>query len=496
MKISPTALLVLVAACGASGYAGYYYGHSQTAESAAAANAKHAANAGGKNATGASSTGENISLASLLKGPGVPDADTLALWAKSLSAKDCVDLVKQLQAAKGGLVRDTVLEAVLKSWAKSDPQGLLGSVDSLKSPRLRESGVDVALKTWAAKDPGATIQWLKDNPGTASTAATQARYDAAIAGAATADPKGAFDIVNALGEGNERDRTNKSDALHTLTDTLAQTGQFDVAQQLLSTLPAGTTRDDAYDHFAEGFATSSPEDATAWATALTDPAERQRVEGHVVDAWASSDPLAAATWAAQIDSQALANADPNAPKDPVNGPGMLLANAILSWSQDDLDGPGQFLNQQPDSPNKDRAVAIFAMHVGQEDPESAAKWLGTVSDPKIRDGVTMVVALQMYQQDPATFTSFMSTNDKMSADQKQSLTQMVPMLGASMAVLKNMTGKGGDPMSNIMESVLTGKSSPLNSMIRAQRGQPGAPGRNPFAPNGGAPAASPAATGQ
>ncbi len=492
MKISPTALFGLLAACAASGYAGYYYGHSQTAESATtAANAKHSANTSGKNPSSSSSAGENISLASLLKGPGAPDADLLALWAKSLNAKDCPDLVKQLQAAKGGLARDAVLEAVLKSWAKSDPQGLLGAADKLTSPRLREGGVDVALKTWAAKDPAAALQWLKDNPGTASTAATAARYDAAIAGYTATDPKGAFDVVSALGEGNDHDRQDKADALHALTDTLAQSGQFDVAQQLLGTLPAGTTRDDAYDHFAESFAASSPTDATAWATALTDPAERQRMEGHVVDAWASSDPLAAATWATQIDQQALANADPNAPKDPVNGPGMLLANAILSWSQDDLDGPGQFLNQQPASPNKDRAVAIFAMHVGQEDPETAAKWLGTVSDPKIRDGVTMVVALQMYQQDPATFTNFMSSNDQMNDTQKQSLTQMVPMLSTSMTALKAMSGKG-DPMSNIMESALTGKSSMLNSMMRA-RGQPGSTGGNPF--NRG-PAANPAATGQ
>lgn len=493
MKIAPTIILV-VATCAASGYAGYYFGQNKTADAAAAnaPTAKHAAAAGNKNAL----AGLNgISVASLLKGPGVPDADTLAAWAKGLSAKECVDLVKQLQEAKGGVVRDTVLEAVLKSWGKSDPKGLLGSIDQLKSPKLRESGVDEALKTMGAQDPAATLKWLKDNPGTASAAATQARFNAAIAGIASSDPKGAFDVVSALSEGNDRDRQNKSDALHSLTDTLAQTGHLADAQQLLATLPAGATRDDAFDHFAESLAATSPDDAKSWVTAVTDPAERARLEGHVVDAWAKSDPMAAATWAMQVDQDALANADPNAPKDPLNGPGMLLANAIVSWAENDLDGPGQFLNQLPDSPNKDRAVAVFAMHAGEEDPESAAKWIGTVSDPKIRDGVTMVVAMQMYQQDPAMFTNFMATNDKMSDPQKQQLQQIVPMLGASMAVMKSMSGKGGDPMSNIMESVLTGKSTPLTSMIRARGNQPGGPGGNPFAPRGGA-GANPAGTGQ
>jgi hypothetical protein len=107
----------------------------------------------------------------------------------------------------------------------------------------------------------------------------------------------------------------------------------------------------------------------------------------------------------------------------------------------------------------------------------------------------MVVAMQMYQQDPAMFTNFMATNDKMSDQQKQQLQQIVPMLGASMAVMKTMSGKGGDPMSNIMESVLTGKSTPLTSMMRARGAQGGAAGGNPFAPRGGAPA-NPGATGQ
>lgn len=492
MKTAPT-LLLIAATCAASGFAGYYYGQNKGADAASAstASAKHAAVSSGKTSAGGNNS---ISLAALLKGPGVPDADTLNAWAKNLSAKDCVDLVKQLQSAKGGIVRDTVLEAVLKSWGNSDPKGLLGSLDQLKSPRLRESGVDAALKTLGTQDAPGALKWLKDNPGTASASATQARFNAVITGIAANDPKGAFDVVSALGEGNDHDRQNKSDALHSLTDALAESGHLSDAQQLLGTLPPGVTRDEAFDHFAESLATQSPEEATAWATAVTDPAERARLEGRVVDAWAKSDPMAAATWAAQTDQEAFANADPNAPKDPTNGPGMLLASAIVSWAENDLDGPGQFLNQLPDSPNKDRAVAVFAMHAGEEDPESAAKWIGTVTDPKIRDGVTMVVAMQMYQQDPAMFTNFMSTNDKMDATQKQQLQQIVPMMSLSMSALKTMSGKGGNPMSNIMEGVLTGKSSPMMNAIRARAGTGGVNG-NPFAPRGGAPA-NPAGTGQ
>ncbi len=482
MKTTP-ALILLVAASAASGYAGYYFGQNKGGAAATdTANAKHAAAAGGRTSAGGSSVGGSVSLASLMKGPGAPDAEALAAWAKNLTPQECVDLVKSLQAGKGGLVRDTVLGAVLKSWAKSDPKGVLASIDQLKSPKLREDSVDIALKTMGAQDPKGVLQWLKDNPGTASAAATQARYDAAIAGIAATDPKGAFDVVSALSEGNDRDRQNKSDALKALTDTLAQAGHFTDAQQLLATLPAGQTRDDAMDHLAESWASYSPEDATTWAAALTDPAERTRLEARAVSTWASSDPLAAATWAASADQQALANADPNAPKDPLSGPGMVLANAIMAWSQDDLDGPGAFLNTLPASPDKDRAVAVFTMQASEEDPESAAKWLGTISDSGVRNSVTMVVAMQMYQQDPAMFTNFINTNDQMSADEKQNMQRIAPIMAMSSQLLSGSGGKGGNFMSNMIESMLTGKSNSAMNAIRARVGQPGG---NPFAPRGG-----------
>ena len=43
-------------------------------------------------------------------------------------------------------------------------------------PRLREGGVDAALKAMATSDPKAALQWIKDNPGTASTSAEQQRF--------------------------------------------------------------------------------------------------------------------------------------------------------------------------------------------------------------------------------------------------------------------------------------------------------------------------------
>jgi hypothetical protein len=138
---------------------------------------------------------------------------------------------------------------------------------------------------------------------------------------------------------------------------------------------------------------------------------------------------------------------------------MLLANAILAWSQDDLDGPGNFLNQLPNSPDKDRAVAVFAMHASQEDPESAVKWIGTITDKGTQNMVTMSVATQMYEQDPAMFNNFIQTSDLVSDSQRQSMQQMIPMMAGASKMMQSSSG-GGDMMSGMMESMLTGKVNP------------------------------------
>jgi hypothetical protein len=455
---TPTLLVLVIAVGVASGAAGYYAGQNNFAATTQSAGTgrPNSGDATGANSARNDEAAKADMLASLLKGPGLPDAEALAHWAKSLSAKDCADAVKQLQGMPGGKLRDAILGAVIDSWAKTDPKGLLAVADNLTVPRLRETGVDAALKSWAMTDPKTALQWIKDNPGTGSASATQARYDAIIAGFAATDPKGAFDIVSALPDDTDHDRQIKSDALNALTDSLAEQGRFTDALQIFDPLPAGQTRDDAMDNLAKQWGANAPMDAAAWAANITDPAERIRLGSQVAGAWAASDPLAAANWAVQIDAQTDAPKDPH---NPAAGPGMLLANAILAWSQDDLDGPGNFLNQLPNSPDKDRAVAVFAMHASQEDPESAVKWIGTITDKGTQNMVTMSVATQMYEQDPAMFNNFIQTSDLVSDSQRQSMQQMIPMMAGASKMMQSSSG-GGDMMSGMMESMLTGKVNP------------------------------------
>src|ERR1700691_4064325 len=61
---------------------------------------------------------EPASLDTLLKSPGKPDKNAVALWASKLSPKDCADALKYLQSLPAGIQRDTLLTAVVGAWSR------------------------------------------------------------------------------------------------------------------------------------------------------------------------------------------------------------------------------------------------------------------------------------------------------------------------------------------------------------------------------------------
>ncbi len=389
----------------------------------------------------------------LLTSTGTLNSDLLDAWARSLSPAQIADALKSLKGEPANSRRNDLLGALYNAWADRDPKGFLTGAGDIAVPRLRESGVDEALKSWAAQDPKAALQWFKDNPGTASTAATDQRYAAAIAGYAVADPAGALATVNALNDDNVHDRMMKSAATKALADALADQGGFAQASAFFSQLPAGSTRDDAFTQLATRWTQIAPQDAATWVEGLSgDPQLKSTIGAQVAQAWAENDPAAAATWAAKMDGQA----EPPGPDNPTP-PGQLLATAIRSWTTYDLDNVGSFLNLLPTSPAKDPAVAIYALRASQEDPASAFQWVNSISDEQMRLGMTVGVGLEWMQQDPAGYNQFLSTTPVLSDSQKAALAGIPPGTLQSLTQFNTALG-GGDAVQTMMENaIINGK---------------------------------------
>ncbi len=488
MKLSPIKFIALLIACAASAAGGYWYGQNSSAKAAPKNSVKAPASTrGAQSLFTLSQSGANLSWQDLLKTKGKMNADTLAEWAKNLSPEEAAAALKGLKDQPANLRRNDLMGALYNAQAERDPQGFLGGIGDITVPRLREGGVDAALKALAASDPKAALQWIKDNPGTASTSAEQQRFAAAIAGYAASDPAGALAAINALGDTSPQDRQMKSAATKALADTLTGQGQFTQAADLFNQLPSGQTRTDAYSQLAQQWAQTSPQDAANWVAGLTgDPALKTSASIQVAKAWAANDPAAAATWAAQQDSQ---NADPNS----ATPNGQLLASTIQNWASYDLDGPGQFLNQLPASPTKDSSVAIFAMSSSSEDPQSAMQWVGTITNDQTRQGATIGVTLQWMQQDQAGFNSYLSTSTTLSDQQKQMLSNIPPQMVQRMGQFNTMMG-GGNAVQTIMENMLINGGGPGGGGFGGGgfggQGGPGGgpPGGGNFGGRGGAPA--------
>jgi hypothetical protein len=491
-------LIAGIALLGAVG--GYWLGHRSALAKAADA---RPASAGSLRAILVSGpSGQAMDWRSLLNSTGQLEPDLLAAWARSLSPEQIAAALQSLKGQPANLRRNDLLGALYNAWAGRDPKGFLVGSGDIAVPRLREGGIDEALKTWAAQDPKAALQWIKDNPGTASTAATDERYAAAIAGYANTDPAGALAAVNSLDDENVHDRQMKSAATKALADALADQGGFAQASAFFSQLPAGSTRDDAFSQLATRWTEIAPQDAATWVEGLNgDPQLQSAIGAQVAKAWAENDPSAAATWAAKMDAQ-----DEQSGADNPTPTGQLLATAIQSWTNYDLDPAGAFLNLLPASAAKDPAVAIFALRSSQEDPAGAFQWVNSISNDQMRLGMTVNVALEWMRQDPAGYNQFLNTSTTLSDQQKVMLAGIPPDTLQSLAQLNTALG-GGDAMQSVMENaILNGKglvgergNAPIPAAPPIPANSPGGANFNPAdfapAPDSTAPEPTPPANG-
>jgi len=420
------------------------------------------------------STGQSVDWQTLLKTSDPLESSLLAAWARSLEPGAAAEIINALKAQPANLRRNDLLGALYNASAEHDPKGFLSDTNGILVPALREKSIGTALKTWAAQDPKAALQWIKDNPGTASASAGDERFAAAIAGFASTDPTGALATVSALSDNNPRDRLMKSAATKALADALAEQGQFTQATTFFSELPAGQTRNDAYAELAQRWTEIAPTDAATWVEGLTNDASLKEAMGsQVAKEWAMTDPASAATWAAKMDAQDTAAGVSE------GSPGStLLATTIRAWTTYDLDSAGQFLNLLPSSPTKDPAVAIFALRASQEDPQGAFQWVSTISDPQMRNGLMVGLSLLWMQEDQAGFNQFLGSSTMLNDEQKQMISSIPAQTAQSLTQLNTVMG-GGEAVQTMLEnSILNGRG-----LVGARSGSGGpittAPGPEP-----------------
>ncbi len=137
---------------------------------------------------------------------------------------------------------------------------------------------------------------------------------------------------------------------------------------------------------------------------------------------------------------------------------------MRTWTDYDLDSAGQFLNQLPNTPAKDPAVAIFALRASLENPSDVFAWVNTISDESLRMRITGAVALQWMKQDPDGYKQFLGNTTQLSDQQRQMLMNIPPEALGSLAQFNDLLG-GGDSAQKILEQSLIKESDGVNHNV-------------------------------
>jgi hypothetical protein len=292
-------------------------------------------------------------------------------------------------------MRRNVMQQLFRDWMESDPKAAVSymrahpeaQIDTTartlgfsalagKNPTLAaelamqshtgtsfDSGLTAVMRQWADKDMNAALQWANGLPSTKERELALL----ALAGAAMeTDPTKAWEIANAAGGGTLRADAAKTllggwmgkdpkgvmsylsklpdsqaaDLAGSLYYTLGQLPLTD-QQQLLQGLPEGNAKGKLAAHVVSSYQTKGNyKDAIAMLNVMNDGNHRDQALHNLVSEWTKKDPASVSEW----------------------------------------------INEQPDSTDRDMMLAALAANTASNDPKTGVQQLSMISDPLVRKG--------------------------------------------------------------------------------------------------------------
>jgi hypothetical protein len=252
-----------------------------------------------------------------------PVAQTYTLLFQRWAAQDPVQAIEQRQQIPGQDADDTILSAILTSWADQQPAAALNWLESQSDSETLPAGIwrDTMIADlfngWAAKDlEGATTacQQLPD-----STAKEKA-WECVLSRR----------IVNAPAS----------------------------AAEYVTNLPAGDYRQKAMAELCHQWVGTNAPAVLDWAQSLPSEAERIAVTNQVVINWAHHAPQAATQFASQHPELS----------------GAVFGNIANTWFQCDFTATTNWIASLPDGAKKDAALLALAEAWSERDPKGMAAY--------------------------------------------------------------------------------------------------------------------------
>ena len=274
------------------------------------------------------------------------------------------------------------------TWGRIDGEAAVASAKENSNGRMAGMGVATALSGWAMEDPDKAMAWVAAQE---DTGMTKMMYEGGIInGLARTDPDAATDYLLKM-EGNEE---AKSRYLDTIATEKMKEG-IDEATKWATDLTDPKLKADAFEDLANQYSQQDPAKAAEWVEGQAGEPHAKKAIEEVADEWAEVDPKSAFEWAVTLDGDVQADA---------------VSASFKEWAESDPTTASEYLTEMDASPAKDNAISGFTDQLAREDPESAVTWATTIQDEGIRIDAVEGAARTWFRKDAEAAGTWLETS--------------------------------------------------------------------------------------
>ena len=299
----------------------------------------------------------------------------------SLDASQLKTVIAEIRASKD--IKDEMRQGLIgfsiMTLANDHPQAALAlfteSSDLMEGNGMSNHVISSSLTKWAKEDPLGALEWVRKNGEKFPDVVNDDAKRGMIAGAASNDPKLAFQLIGELGF---KDTEGAIDSIMDSAKTTAErTAVLTALRDHLAAMPEGEEKQQisssSIQSLAQNAAKEGFESGSRW------------IEGAGFTPEQFAD-LAGGGFSYQIKSgetgkwvEWMGRTLPEGKADAG------IQNMMKRWTQSDYQAAGKWLSSTPDGPARNVSIRSYAETVSRYEPETAAQWAMTLPPGKDRD---------------------------------------------------------------------------------------------------------------
>lgn len=308
-----------------------------------------------------------------------------------------------LNAQAATPARNAELAGLLEKLGATDPERAFALARAEVNRRLREDLVQAVLRGWARVAPATAAAWALH---LVEPNAREQALSTVFASAAAANPDEALQVGQQIVAQNPVEAGGYGSSL---IEALCASGHFDRAIQFAMVGDEANRASwlgAAYSKWAE----FQPEQAAAAATALADPAARSEALHGIVGGWSETDPQSLVHFVTQLP----AGTDRDG----------LLSQSLRKWAQADPVAASAWMNNREPGPDLDQGVAAVAV-MPYLKPDVAVGWAESVVDPKLRSETLTNVLRNWLPDNLSAAESYFATTTNLLPEDREDIARVI-----------------------------------------------------------------------